>query len=283
MGSIVKKHFSDKLMTSPEQICHITIMPCFDKKLEASRPDFTDQSSGVKDVDLVITTVEVEQMLQEDGYSSLDDVKIEEEEKSFDSLVEFIKGLENNNSVVGTGNLLMNYGSGSGGHAENVFLMAAKELFGREINCDELTFKTVKNSDFKEITLTNENGEVLLRFAIANGFRNIQNLVQKMKRKKCTYDLVEVMACPSGCLNGGAQCKPSSDEKDATSLKSFLLDMEKVYAADPSYKCFPSENPDVRIIYDDWLGGKETEKAVHYLHTEYHEVEKMTNSLAIKW
>ena len=38
----------------------------------------------------------------------------------------------------------------------------------------------------------------MLKFAAAYGFRNIQNLVQKMKRGKCPYQFVEVMACPSG-------------------------------------------------------------------------------------
>ena len=78
----------------------------------------------------------------------------------------------------------------------------AKTEFGEEL--DTLTYKTLKNSDFREVTLEKE-GRVLLKFAIANGFRNIQNLVQKLKRKRCDYDFVEVLACPSGCLNGGAQ------------------------------------------------------------------------------
>ena len=26
-------------------------------------------------------------------------------------------------------------------------------------------------------------------------------------RKRCDYDFVEIMACPSGCLNGGAQLR----------------------------------------------------------------------------
>lgn len=43
-----------------------------------------------------------------------------------------------------------------------------------------------------------QDGKILLRFAIANGFRNIQNLVQKLKRGKSVYHYVEVMACPSG-------------------------------------------------------------------------------------
>lgn len=56
-----------------------------------------------------------------------------------------------------------------------------------------------RNPDFREVVLE-ENGRVLLQFAIANGFRNIQNLVQKMKRGKTNYHYVEVMACPSGIL-----------------------------------------------------------------------------------
>ena len=95
-----------------------------------------------------------------------------------------------------------NRGSGSGGFTENLFIAAAKELFGEDVN--DVEYKILKNSDFQELSLS-QGGQVKLCFAIANGFRNIQNLVQKMKRKRCHYDFVEVMACPSGCLNGGAQ------------------------------------------------------------------------------
>lgn len=56
---------------------------------------------------------------------------------------------------------------------------------------------TFRNPDFREVTLE-KDGKTLLKFAIANGFRNIQNLVQKLKRGKSSYDYVEVMACPSG-------------------------------------------------------------------------------------
>lgn len=54
-----------------------------------------------------------------------------------------------------------------------------------------------RNPDFQEAILE-KDGQVVLRFAIANGFRNIQNLVQKLKRGKSPYDFVEIMACPSG-------------------------------------------------------------------------------------
>ena len=48
-----------------------------------------------------------------------------------------------------------------------------------------------------------------LKFAKVYGFRNIQSLILKLKRGKCDYDFVEVMACPSGCPNGGGQIRPS--------------------------------------------------------------------------
>lgn len=56
-----------------------------------------------------------------------------------------------------------------------------------------------RNPDFKEVLLESD-GKVLLRFAIANGFRNIQNLVQKLKRGRSQYHYVEIMACPSGII-----------------------------------------------------------------------------------
>lgn len=86
-------------------------------------------------------------------------------------------------------------GSGSGGYADFIFEYAAKHLF--QISGAKLELKGLRNPDFQEGVLE-RNGEVLLRFGVANGFRNIQNLVQKLKRNKCNYDYVEVMACPAG-------------------------------------------------------------------------------------
>lgn len=54
-----------------------------------------------------------------------------------------------------------------------------------------------RNRDFQEVTLE-KNGEVLLRFAAAYGFRNIQNVVLKLKKGKFPYHFVEVLACAGG-------------------------------------------------------------------------------------
>jgi iron only hydrogenase large subunit-like protein len=86
-----------------------------------------------------------------------------------------------------------------------VLTYAANQILGE--NVESVVFEAQKNPDLREAIIKNKAGDVVLKFAIANGFRNIQNLVQKMKRKRCDYDLVEIMACPSGCLNGGAQLR----------------------------------------------------------------------------
>jgi len=260
MGSLVKDHLAKKFQVSPENVYHLTLMPCFDKKLEASRPDFFNEKTNSHDVDLVITTVEVEQMLSEDNLNlpELDTMPL-------DTL-----GSES----ISKTSIKTNRGSGSGGFTENLFIAAAKELFGEDVN--GIQYKILKNSDFQELSLC-QDGQTKLSFAIANGFRNIQNLVQKMKRKRCHYDFVEVMACPSGCLNGGAQIRPEADMNP----KELIAQLDQNYKDLEKETAF--ENPNVEEIYKEWLGGKNTDKADHMLYTEYHEVEKMTNSLAIKW
>ena len=40
-------------------------------------------------------------------------------------------------------------------------------------------------------------------FSLVYGFRNIQNLIRRIKLKRTKMDYCEVMACPSGCLSGG--------------------------------------------------------------------------------
>lgn len=56
MGVLIKQWLAKKLSKSSENIYHVTIMPCYDKKLEASREDFFDEVLNSRDVDCVITS-----------------------------------------------------------------------------------------------------------------------------------------------------------------------------------------------------------------------------------
>ncbi|PNJ02292.1 NARFL isoform 15, partial [Pongo abelii] len=69
MGSLVKDFFAQQQHLTPDKIYHVTVMPCYDKKLEASRPDFFNQEHQTRDVDCVLTTGEVFRLLEEEGVS----------------------------------------------------------------------------------------------------------------------------------------------------------------------------------------------------------------------
>ncbi|XP_034950134.1 probable cytosolic Fe-S cluster assembly factor AGAP009023 [Chelonus insularis] len=263
MGSLVKYHLAKMKNLSAENIYHITLMPCYDKKLEAYREDFHNQLINTRDVDCVITSIELEQMLEYENKNlqNIDPQKID-----------YPFGILELNSV--SRNVWGHEGSGSGGYAHFILNYAARNIFG--MSDIKLQFKNLKNPDFKEAVLE-RNGQILLHFAIANGFRNIQNLVQKLKRNKCTYHYVEIMACPAGCLNGGAQIR-SQNGLQSRQLASTL---ESKYQNLPIIE--PESNIVVKTLYDSWLDGEDSEKAFKYLYTQYHEIEKMNIALTMKW
>ncbi|KAL0272081.1 UNVERIFIED_CONTAM: hypothetical protein PYX00_005190 [Menopon gallinae] len=256
MGSLVKTN----LGYSSDNIYHITLMPCYDKKLEASRNEFFNNELNARDVDCVITTVEVEQLLAEQNIS-LPEISATE--------LDYPWGNYSDSVLYG------HSGSGSGGYAHHILIHAAREIFGVELT--ELNWHTGKNPDLKEITVEGKDPNMVLRFAIANGFRNIQNVVQKMKRGKCHYDYVEIMACPSGCLNGGAQTKPN----DGAPAREIVSQLECLYKNIPV--SFPEQNNVVRKLYEEWLDGRGSDKCSSLLHTNYRPVEKLTTALNIKW
>ncbi|XP_076265525.1 putative cytosolic Fe-S cluster assembly factor AGAP009023 [Rhynchophorus ferrugineus] len=258
MGSLIKQWVGRS-----KSVYHVTVMPCYDKKLEAARQDFFDNETQSRDVDCVITAIELEQMLQ------IANIPLEGLDNS-----EFSQPWLQNDTEDVAPNVQAHIGSGSGGYADYIFKSAARELFGED--CDNIEYKTLRNQDFREVILEKE-GKILLRFAIANGFRNIQNLVQKLKRGKSQYHYVEVMACPSGCLNGGAQVRP----REGISAKEMTQVLEKMYKELPV--ATPRENDSVMYLYDTWLGGQDSDKSNAVLHTQYHAVEKSFNALNIKW
>jgi iron only hydrogenase large subunit-like protein len=259
MGMLVKQFLANKLKITGDKIYHVTVMPCYDKKLEASREDFFNDVLECRDVDCVITSIEIEQMLESEGVN--------------------LKECDNANfdwpwsTQIPTSFLWSHETSGSGGYSDYIFKYAAKILFNEDV--DQIEYKNLRNPDFREATLE-KDGKVLLKFAIANGFRNIQNLVQKLKRGKSNYHYVEVMACPSGCLNGGAQIRPQNNQPQ----RELTRELEELYRSLPRSQ---PDNEQVKVIYEEFLNGTESDKSRELLHTTYHAVEKMSTSLNIKW
>nr|CAG4643177.1 EOG090X05AC [Ilyocryptus agilis] len=259
-GALIKDTLSAEMGIAITRLAVVMVMPCFDKKLEASRSDFVCEDKQTKEVDMVITPIEIEQLLEQ---VKVDFVDLEA------SHVDSLNGASEQEWLIPAG-------SGSGGYAEHVLRYAAKELYG--IHLENIVFKPVKNSDMREASLVLQSGEPpVLTVAIANGFRNIQNLVQRIKRKKCTYDYVEVMACPSGCLNGGAQLRPESDGD----VKILTSEMETLHTT--LVQCHANESV-VQKLSDKWASaGVDTETWRRRLRAQYHAVPKSTNVLSVKW
>ncbi|KAF2076175.1 hypothetical protein CYY_002528 [Polysphondylium violaceum] len=269
MGTLVKYYFSEKINKKPSDIYHVTIMPCYDKKLEASRNDFYSDIFNTKDVDCVLSTSEILDLFKdkEIDFNNLAETEIRDET--------FLNYDRANDKFIGV------QGS-SGGYLEFIYKYAAKELFNLDIQNKDIEYKVGRNSDFKETSLM-VNGEKIFTFALAYGFRNIQNIVRKIKiststNKHCGYDFVEVMACPSGCINGGGQIKSEGGIKDN---KAFTQDSENYY--NDQLMRDPQNNLVVKEIYNSWLNGYFSQDSNTKLHTEYHRIEKSTNALNIKW
>ncbi|CAK0781927.1 hypothetical protein CVIRNUC_005508 [Coccomyxa viridis] len=265
MGQLLKGHLAHQWGVNPASIYHCAVMPCYDKKLEASREDFNLPGTKIPEVDSVLTSGEVQQLLQSHG-RPLPAIA----QAPLDTLV---PGVQDDPRLYGIP-------GGSGGYLQYIFRTAARELYGIDVPWSEpLPLRVLRNADFREVTLEHD-GRAVLRFALAYGFRNIQTIVRKMKRKSCEYDYVEVMACPSGCLNGGGQLKAGQGQ----SQQQLLDQLDAIYH-DPEVQLrLPEQNPTVAALYSAMAGaGVGSEGAKRLFHTGYHKREKTLTQAAGDW
>ncbi len=271
-------------------ILHVTVMPCFDKKLEASRKDFQQPAGAagplVRDVDLVVSTAEVLEMLEEDGVdlgalaplAAPAQGTVEGDLQGF-ALTRADGGVGGGGGGGaaaaagdgGTGGDSLSYGSG--GFLEHVFRHASRELFGIVVE-GPLRYVATRNPDLQYVELKDaDTGRPLLRFARAYGFRSIQAVVRQLRRRKCKYDYIEIMACPSGCLNGGGQLRG----ENVTATRAQLAATKTAFHGGPAGLRDPGNNPVCAAVYEGWLGGCPPmgPAALRELHTQFHAVPKM--------
>ena len=218
-----------------EEAYHVSVMPCFDKKLEASRREFKtkregdvlgqgkdDDVDGVNETDCVLTTTEVVELLEkkcnivdEAGVRSLPSAKIDSMFASWFRTEDMMDVEEDEQEDA---LLPPAFAATSGAYLEYVFRKAARDLYGVDLRGKDLEYKTLTNADMREVELKIE-GEVKLKFLLAYGFRNVQNVTRALKREPNKWDFVEMMACPSGCANGGGQVPPKQSYLNAKLLK----------------------------------------------------------------
>ncbi|MBR5436271.1 MAG: iron hydrogenase small subunit, partial [Muribaculaceae bacterium] len=91
--------------------------------------------------------------------------------------------------------------------------------------------------------------------------------LEMVRADRTRFQAIEIMACPGGCINGGGQPYiHDGDRKGALERR-----MAGLYAEDSGKPIRLShENPDIKKLYEEYLGEPGSEKAHHLLHTVYH-------------
>jgi len=242
LGSVVKEILPKQLNKDRKDIIVVSIMPCVAKKFEAKRPEMT--VDGNPDVDIVLTTQELAQMIKEQG---IDFMNLQPE--SIDLPFGF---------KTGAGVLFAN----SGGVTEAVLRFAYEKVTGKQLtNVDFVEARNV--DDVRELTV--ELSGIKIKLAIVNGIKKAKELADRVKAGTADYHIIEVMACPGGCIGGAGQ--PVYFERKIRDQRT-----QGIYAADKMHQVHKAqENPYVKELYEKHLHNEPNGHAAHeLLHTEYH-------------
>lgn len=243
-GALAKTYFAKKKGVNPKKLRFISVMPCTAKKDEAVREQL--RQNGMPDTDLVLTVREFARLLQMYG---VDLAKTPESE--FDSPVMS----ENTGAGVIFG--------ATGGVMEAAIRTVHFILTGKELGPVE--YEPVRGMEWiKEAALTlGKAGTV--RIAVVHGLVNAQKLVDQIKAGTCPYHFIEVMACPGGCIDGGGT--PRVKREYLTRAQKRIAG---IYAIDSKRQLRQSHNnPDVQILYTEFLKEPCSETSHRLLHTHY--------------
>lgn len=246
-GTIAKTYLANKLGVDPSKIVVVSVMPCIAKKYEISRPEL--EFEGQKNVDIVITTRELSDMIIEAG---LDFQNLPDED--FDNPL----GESTGASVI--------FGT-TGGVIEATLRTAYEWLTGKTL--EKVEFQGVRGLDgLKESTVNINNRDI--KICVAHGLGNARKLLTDINQGKVYYDAIEIMACPGGCIDGGGQPYHFGN------IEVVKKRMEALYREDRNKKLRKShENPAVIAMYKEYMGEIGGKRAHELLHTHYTRREKI--------
>lgn len=240
-GAVAKTYLAEKMNVTAKDMTVVSVMPCLAKKYEAARPEMA--SNGVPDVDIVISTRELAKMIKEAGidFASLPD-------EGFDNPL---------GESTGAGVIF-----GTSGGVMEAALRTAYEWLTNE-TLENVDFEAVRGMEgIKEASVKINDLDV--KVAIASGLGNARKLLEAIRAGKANYHLIEIMACPGGCINGGGQ-PYSNDHEDILAKRMSVL-----YAEDKNKTIRKShENPEIKKLYEEFLGEPYGDKAHELLHTHY--------------
>jgi iron-only hydrogenase group A len=247
LSSLVKTYYAEKKGIDPKDVYVVAVMPCVAKKFESRRPEHF-APNGEPYTDAVLTTRELIWMIKCYGinFTTLADGE-------FDSPL----GLAS-----GAGDIF-----GCTGGVMEATLRAASELVTGK-PADRLEFTEVRAVEGLRETYV-AIGEQVIHVGVANGLTNAKILLDKIIEGKEQFHVIEVMACPGGCVGGGGQPYPPEGVKvlDPELLRKRASALYTIDSGKTLRKSY--ENPAIEELYDSFLGGPGSEKAHELLHTHY--------------
>jgi len=248
-SALLKTYYAEKMNMDPKNIYVVAIMPCVAKKYEARRPEhYTEYDKPYTDA--VLTTRELIWMIKAFGvdFKNLP-------EGDFDNPLGYSSG---------AGDI---FGS-TGGVMEAALRTAYEVITGKKIK--ELEFINVRAVEgLKEATI--QIGDLSLNVAVSNGLNNAKTILEGIKSGEKEYHLVEIMACPGGCVAGGGQPLTNAGDYVYPLDPDLIRRRQNVlYKIDQKKEIRKShDNPFIKKLYEEFLGEPGSEKAHHLLHTSY--------------
>ena len=244
-GAMIKTYYAERENLNPRDIVVVSVMPCTAKKFEANRPELGHD--GMADVDYVLTTRELARMIKEAG---IDFANLPDED--FDSLM----GESTGAAVI--------FGA-TGGVMEAALRTAYEAITGKTL--EDVNFTAVRGMDgIKEASV--KIGDLDVNVAVASSTGKASELLEMVKKGEKNYTFIEIMGCPGGCVNGGGQPIVSSQIRNWTDIRP--LRAKALYDEDASKKLRKShENPEIKQIYEEYLGKPNGHKSHELLHTTY--------------
>lgn len=243
LGAIIKKYVPEyyKDITN-ENIVSVSVMPCTAKKAEAIRKQFR-REDGSYEIDYVLTTQELGRLIKSAGVD-------------FKS----IEGVEADSpfgKYTGAGTIF----GVSGGVAEAAARTAYQMVTGEELT--DVVISPMRGTHrVKTVELDLKGTKVKVK--IVNTLREAEKCLQEIQEGKADYQLLEVMACPGGCINGGGQPQ-SCDDLSVREKRA-----EGLYEDDATEEFRKShENPEIKELYAKHLEKPGSHIAHELLHTTY--------------
>lgn len=235
-GAVLKEYYKKADEEEGMHTVTVAVMPCAAKKSEIEREEFI--RNGHKDVDIVITTSELARMIKEIG------IQFNEIEPQGPDMPFTISS--------GAGTIF----GATGGVTE----AALRRVSNAKSNEDLKAIEYLGLRDFDGVkTAKVPYGDRELNIAVVSGLGNAEKLITAIEAGELSFDFVEVMACPLGCVAGAGQPFVYRDGKEKRALGLYKSDRSSVI------KC-SDDNP---VIEDLYHGGVIENREHELLHVQY--------------